>query len=56
MVAIGSAHREILRVAAERTSDIIVLGAHGFGMSQILFGSAAHQIVRQAKCPVLTIR
>jgi nucleotide-binding universal stress UspA family protein len=56
MVAIGSAHREILRVAAERASDIIVLGAHGFGVSQLLFGSAAHQIVRRATCPVLTIR
>jgi nucleotide-binding universal stress UspA family protein len=56
VLAIGSAHREILRVAAERTSDIIVLGAHGFGVSRMLFGSAAHQIVRHATCPVLTIR
>jgi len=56
VVTIGSAHREILRVAAERTSDIIVLGTHGFGVSRMLFGSAAHQIVRQATCPVLTIR
>jgi nucleotide-binding universal stress UspA family protein len=56
VLAIGSAHREILRIAAERGSDIIVLGAHGFGVSQLLFGSAAHRIVRQAHCPVLTIR
>jgi nucleotide-binding universal stress UspA family protein len=56
VLAIGSAHREILRIAAERESDIIVLGAHGFGIAQRLFGSAAHQVVRQARCPVLTIR
>jgi nucleotide-binding universal stress UspA family protein len=56
VVAIGSAHREILRIAAERASNVIVLGAHGFGVSRFLFGSAAHHIVRQAQCPVLTVR
>jgi nucleotide-binding universal stress UspA family protein len=55
-LAIGKAHREILRVAAERKSDVIVLGAHGFGITQLMFGSTAHQVVRQAQCPVLTIR
>jgi nucleotide-binding universal stress UspA family protein len=56
MVAIGSAHGEILRIAAERSSNVIVLGAHGFGVTHLLFGSAAHHIVRQAHCPVLTVR
>ena len=56
VVAIGSAHREILRIATERASNVIVLGAHGFGVTRLLFGSAAHHIVRQAHCPVLTIR
>jgi nucleotide-binding universal stress UspA family protein len=55
-LAIGKAHHEILRIAAERDSDIIVLGAHGFGITQLMFGSTAHQVVRQAQCPVLTIR
>ena len=55
-LAIGKAHREILRIAVERESDIIILGAHGFGVTQLLFGSTAHQVVRQARCPVLTIR
>jgi nucleotide-binding universal stress UspA family protein len=55
-LAIGKAHHEILRIAAERDSDLIVLGAHGFGVAQLLFGSTAHQVVRQARCPVLTIR
>jgi nucleotide-binding universal stress UspA family protein len=56
VLAIGSAHREILRIASEHDTDIIVLGAHGFSVTKLLFGSAAHQIVRQAQCPVLTIR
>ena len=55
-LAIGKAHREILRIADERQSDVIVLGAHGFGVPQFLFGSTANQVVRQARCPVLTIR
>jgi nucleotide-binding universal stress UspA family protein len=55
-LAIGKAHREILRIAAEHDSDLIVLGAHGFGLTQLLFGSTAHQIVRHAECPVLTVR
>ena len=55
-LAIGKAHREILRIAAERHSDVIVLGAHGFGITELMFGSTAHQLVRQAQCPVLTIR
>jgi nucleotide-binding universal stress UspA family protein len=55
-LAIGKAHHELLRVAAASGSDVIVLGAHGFGITQLLFGSTAHQVVRQARCPVLTIR
>lgn len=43
-------------VASEQTSDVIVLGPHGLGVTQLLFGSTAHQVVRQAQCPVLTIR
>jgi nucleotide-binding universal stress UspA family protein len=56
VLAIGKAHREILRIAEERHSDVIVLGAHGFAVPHLLFGSTVHQVVRQARCPVLTIR
>jgi nucleotide-binding universal stress UspA family protein len=55
-LAIGRAHREILRIAAEQHSALIVLGAHGHSIAELLFGSTAHQIVRQAPCPVLTVR
>jgi nucleotide-binding universal stress UspA family protein len=55
-LAIGKAYREILRIASEQHSELIVLGAHGHSISELLFGSTAHHIVREAHCPVLTIR
>ena len=48
---------EILRVADEISSDLIVVGTHGrTGVAHLLMGSVAEQIVRRAKCPVMTIR
>jgi nucleotide-binding universal stress UspA family protein len=53
----GKPYREILRVAAERASDLIVIGIHGRGaMDRLFFGSTAQHVVRQATCPVLTLR
>jgi nucleotide-binding universal stress UspA family protein len=52
-----SASDEILRIADEIRCDLIVLGTHGrTGVSRLLMGSVAEQIVRRAKCPVLTVR
>lgn len=53
----GKAYREILRVALEEGSDVIVIGIHGRGaMDLMFFGSTAQHVVRQASCPVLTLR
>ena len=53
----GSAWRGILHVAAERGSDLIVMGVHGRGAFDLaLFGSNTHHVVRAATCPVLTVR
>ena len=53
----GSAWRGILHVAAERKSDLIVMGVHGRGAFDLaLFGSNTHHVVRAATCPVLTVR
>lgn len=53
----GRASRAILRVAAERDADLIVMGVHGRGVFDLmLFGSNTHHIVRAASCPVLTVR
>ncbi|MGB8475306.1 MAG: universal stress protein [Candidatus Acidiferrum sp.] len=41
---------------AKHHIDLVVVGTHGMGgLKKILIGSAAEQIFRQAKCPVLTV-
>jgi nucleotide-binding universal stress UspA family protein len=48
---------EILRVARETPCDLIVMGTHGRrGLGRLLMGSVAEQIVRQAPCPVVTVK
>lgn len=55
--ATGKPYREILRVAAEQKSDLIVIGIHGRSAADLLFvGSTAQHVVRQSLCPVLTLR
>lgn len=57
MMVRGRPSSEILRIAGERESDLIVLGVRGRGAVDVLvFGSTAHQVVRGAVCPVLTVR
>jgi nucleotide-binding universal stress UspA family protein len=52
----GAAYRQILRVAAERTVDLIVMGVHGRGaVDLLLFGSNTARVIRAATCPVLIV-
>ena len=47
----------VVRVAAEVMPALIVLGTHGrTGWDRLLLGSAAEAVVREAPCPVLTVR
>ena len=55
VVAAGKPYREILRVAAEQRSDLIVVGAHGGRLGLPAFGSTTNHVVREATCPVLTV-
>jgi nucleotide-binding universal stress UspA family protein len=53
----GEPVQEILRVAAETGTSLIVMGTHGqSGLGHLLMGSVAEQIVRKAPCPVLTLK
>ena len=53
----GKPWREIVGIATAQQSDLIVLGVHGRGaVDLVFFGSTAHQVVRHAGCPVLTLR
>ena len=47
----------IVEYAREAAIDLIVIATHGrTGLSHVLLGSVAERIVREASCPVLTIR
>ncbi len=56
-VLIGNAAGEVMRYAGEKGVDMIVIATHGLsGWRRFISGSTTEQIVRQASCPVLTIR
>lgn len=53
----GSPYHEIILAADETNTDLIIMGTHGrSGVSHMLIGSTAERVVRQAPCPVLTVR
>lgn len=57
LVVHGEAASEIVRVAADRKVDLIVISSHGrTGLGRILFGSTAESVVRHAPCPVLVVK
>ncbi len=53
----GEAATEILRAARESGADVVMLGTHGrSGLTRLLMGSVAEHVVRQATCPVVTVK
>lgn len=56
IVVTGKAYRALLDIAARQHADLIVLGAHGGLAGSLAFGSTTHHIVRDAACPVVTLR
>ena len=53
----GDPVEEIVVHAREHSIDLVVVATHGrTGLSHVLLGSVAERIVREAPCPVLTIR
>jgi nucleotide-binding universal stress UspA family protein len=57
LIVHGEAASEIVRVAKERSVDLIVVSSHGrTGLGRILFGSTAEAVVRHAPCPVLVVK
>lgn len=56
VVSIGRPVLEILRLAAELESDMIVLGSRvSTAAEHAIFGSTAGRVLRAARCPVLVI-
>ncbi len=53
----GNPAETILHLADEEQVEMIVMGTHGrSGIKRMVLGSVAESVVRQAKCPVLTMR
>ncbi|WP_406699697.1 universal stress protein [Singulisphaera sp. Ch08] len=53
----GEPVEEIVTYARDEAIDLIVVATHGrTGLKHVLLGSVAERIVREAPCPVLTIR
>jgi nucleotide-binding universal stress UspA family protein len=53
----GSPYRQILQSAEREKSDLIVIGVSGRSSADLaFFGSTANHVVREAPCPVLTVR
>ncbi len=56
VVTSGKPYREILRLARERSVELVVMGVRGRNpLDVMLFGSTTQHVVRRAECPVLTI-
>jgi nucleotide-binding universal stress UspA family protein len=56
-VRVGSPAAEIIQAASDLKADLVCIGTHGRGgIAHLLLGSVAEKVVRQAPCPVLTIR
>ena len=56
-VPIGEPAPEILRVAAERPVDLVVMSSHGLtGVRKLFFGSTTERVLRRATVPVLVTR
>jgi nucleotide-binding universal stress UspA family protein len=57
LVVTGKPYREILETAEARGADLIVMGTHGRNALERMFvGSTALHVLRQSRCPVLTVR
>ena len=57
LVRSGAGYNEIVTVAKEEGTDLIIIATHGrTGLKHLLLGSTAERVVRHAPCPVLTVR
>jgi nucleotide-binding universal stress UspA family protein len=53
----GNPAKEILNVAREIKPELVVMGTHGrTGLSRLLMGSVAEEVVRKSPFPVLTVK
>ncbi len=57
VVKVGTPFVQIIRYAREVDADMIVISTHGHtGLKHMLLGSTTEAVLRQADCPVLSVR
>ncbi len=57
LVTVGAPIEEILRMAWVKATDMMVMATHGrTGVARMVKGSVAERVLREAPCPVLTVR
>jgi universal stress protein A len=52
----GLPHQEIIRMAEEESTDLIIVGSHGRHGIALLLGSTASGVLHHSPCDVLAIR
>jgi nucleotide-binding universal stress UspA family protein len=56
ILKMGRASAEILKLAAAREADLLVLGTHGFGgVRKLFYGSTLQAVLADARVPVLAV-
>ena len=56
-IRIGSPVSEIVAAAGDLKADLLCVGTHGrTGLAHLILGSQAERIIREAPCPVLTVK
>ena len=56
-VRVGRPADEIIRLATELGTDLIVMGSHGKrSLEELLLGSTVENVTKHAPCPVLVVR
>ncbi len=57
VTVIGDPAEEVTALAKTRAADLIIMSTHGrSGLSHLVMGSVAEQILRHAPCPVFIVR
>jgi len=57
VIEVGSPAQSILQFSERESTDLIVMGTHGFkGVDRWTMGSVTEKVLRKAHCPVLAVR
>lgn len=55
-VAVGTSWKTICDTALAEGADLIIIGAHGYGLLDRIIGTTASRIVNHAHCSVMVVR